>query len=929
MRSLRCRRRAARVSRFECIEPRLVMSGNAAGEIFQQFFVEDQCFTEAQSALLDAHVLSGLDEARSQYGLTGQGQTVVVIDSGVAYTHTALGGGLGAEYRVVGGYDFTEERDADPYDDGPFGAHGTHVAGIIAGDNDAVPGVAPGVDLVALRVFNDDGVGQFDWIEEALGWVHVNRDAFENPITTVNLSIGTSWNSDNTPYWSTIEDELAQLEADGIFISVAAGNSFTTYETPGLSYPAASPYVVPVASVDADGQMSYFSQRNDRVIAAPGRSITSTVPDYVGNGNGVDDDYARFSGTSMAAPYVAGASVLLRQAYEFAGALDVTQDMIYDLMRDTADMVYDAATGASYHRLNLQRALDSVMPEDDFGSSAAAAHNLGSVTDTLSLGGTIGSLEDQDFFTFTATAGGQLTLSAEVTDYLDVEWHTGADGYNAQAVDGSLVLDVTAGQTYTIGLGTAAGIGHYTLDVMLDAPESTPDLGGIGQAEFLDNQVSAAGYVLAFAASRDGILTVEAVFDDSQGDVDLQLYDAQQRLIAGSYSSADYERVDVAAAAGETFYLYAYNNGSGENGDVDFRITNLVSQDGQAVNVLGTDGDDAFTFTAGTTHRVSINGVLYSFDAREVNAVTFDGLAGSDTITLEGTAGDDTAVLRVGSSELTGSGYTAGAVNVEAVTVRGRGGSDTASLYDSAGDDTLTATPNDALLTGTGFSSQVIDFDTVHAYAKSGGFDTATLYDSAGNDTFLAKPTYSRLTGDGFYRRAKFFESVTACATAGGYDMALLYDSAGDDTFTADPTYGELSGDGFSYRAEAFDAVHAYAKYGGYDRATLYDSAGDDSFVRTALYGRLTGSGFYNRAKFFEEVNVEATAGGNDHARLYDSALDDHFEASGSTAGLASAKAVTWIDGFDQVRLYGFGGGTNRTEISAVDYILKILGEWQ
>ena len=182
--------------------------------------------------------------------LRGHGQTVAVIDSGIAWDHPNLGGGFGAEYRVVGGWDFTEENDANPYDDGPAGSHGTHVAGIVgatanrAGD----VGVAPGVDLVGLRVFNDQGEGYFSWVEKALEWVHTNRNAFANPITAVNLSLGTAWNAATVPSWAMLEDEFAQLKADGIFIAVSAGNSFTSYNTPGLSYPAASSNVVPVMS---------------------------------------------------------------------------------------------------------------------------------------------------------------------------------------------------------------------------------------------------------------------------------------------------------------------------------------------------------------------------------------------------------------------------------------------------------------------------------------------------------------------------------------------------------------------------------------------------------------------------------------------------------------------------------------------------------
>lgn len=197
---------------------------------------------------------------------------------------------------------FTEENDANPYDDGPSGFHGTHVAGIIGSDNSKYSGVAPDVDLVALRVFNDAGQGQLSWVEKALQWVHANRNTFENPITTVNLSIGTTWNSDTIPVGAILEDELRQLYNDGIVVTASAGNSFKQYNEPGLSYPAASPNVIPVASVDANGQISDFSQRHsDNVITAPGRSIMSTVPDYLLGRDGKVDDFSTASGTSMAA----------------------------------------------------------------------------------------------------------------------------------------------------------------------------------------------------------------------------------------------------------------------------------------------------------------------------------------------------------------------------------------------------------------------------------------------------------------------------------------------------------------------------------------------------------------------------------------------------------------------------------------------------
>ena len=133
----------------------------------------DSLLGDIEQTLASAHALTGVTQARNDYGFIGTGQTVAVIDSGIAWDHPNLGNGFGANYRVVGGWDFTEENDANPYDDGPAGSHGTHVAGIVGATANSAGdvGVAPGVDLVGLRVFNDQGDGYFSWVEKrsALG----------------------------------------------------------------------------------------------------------------------------------------------------------------------------------------------------------------------------------------------------------------------------------------------------------------------------------------------------------------------------------------------------------------------------------------------------------------------------------------------------------------------------------------------------------------------------------------------------------------------------------------------------------------------------------------------------------------------------------------------------------------------------------------
>ncbi|CAN0426132.1 unnamed protein product, partial [Hapterophycus canaliculatus] len=216
----------------------------------------DQAF--AQSALNsngngDGHSL--LDQAArigAATGLNGYGQTIAVIDSGIAYDHYAFGdnsggGGFGPGYRVVGGWDFAE-NDADPYDDAPSGYHGSHVAGLVGGmadtiDGDTFRGVAPGADLVALRVFDDAGNGNLAWIESSLQWVYDNHDSFEFPITTVNLSLGTELTDANRDYaYGMLEDELQALFEKDILVFAAAGNGQQSLspDADELMYPASS-----------------------------------------------------------------------------------------------------------------------------------------------------------------------------------------------------------------------------------------------------------------------------------------------------------------------------------------------------------------------------------------------------------------------------------------------------------------------------------------------------------------------------------------------------------------------------------------------------------------------------------------------------------------------------------------------------------------
>ncbi|MBM3993014.1 MAG: hypothetical protein FJ303_02495 [Planctomycetes bacterium] len=324
----------------------------------------------------------------------GTGYSVAVIDTGIDYNHASLGGGFGVGRRVVAGWDFVN-NDADPMDDN---GHGTHVAGIIGSSSANYSGVAPDVNLIALKVLGKDGSGTFGNVEKALQWIAANRAKYN--IVAVNMSLGAG-NYTVNPY-TFLEDEFTSLKNGGVFISVAAGNSFYTYKSAaGLDYPAISQQVVSVGAVyngdfgavawasgarditTAPDRIASFSQRGSALtIMAPGAMINST---YLNN------TWKLMAGTSMAAPVVAGASVLIHQAMD-AMKLTANQDTIVALMKQTGSNVVDGDdendnvtnTGLTFKRLDVGAALAAI------GTGGNSAPSVSSIANqSMAPGGTL------------------------------------------------------------------------------------------------------------------------------------------------------------------------------------------------------------------------------------------------------------------------------------------------------------------------------------------------------------------------------------------------------------------------------------------------------------------------------------------------------------------------------------------------------------
>ena len=274
--------------------------------------------TPGQGSAVYSQVVNA-DQVRSQ-GTTGRGVTVAILDSGVAADPDLVE----PTNRILTSVNFADERlVSDP------GGHGTHVAGIAAGNggrsDGTFIGVAPEANIVDVRVLGRNGSGRISSVVRGIEWVLAHRTAYN--IRVLNLSFGapaaTSYRTD--PMSAAIEIAWRR----GLVVVVAAGNGGPGRDT--VASPGIDPYAITVGATDDNGTIargddtlapfsSWGSAKPDLV--APGRRIVSLrvrgsaldllYPDRVvvlPNGS----TYIRLSGTSMATPVVAGAVALLLQ----------------------------------------------------------------------------------------------------------------------------------------------------------------------------------------------------------------------------------------------------------------------------------------------------------------------------------------------------------------------------------------------------------------------------------------------------------------------------------------------------------------------------------------------------------------------------------------------------------------------------------------
>ncbi len=306
-----------------------------------------------------------IDRRGPERRLSGDGIDIAIIDSGVTPVQ-----GLDGD-KVINGPDLSSDGQDPATSNIDLYGHGTHLAGIIAGNDGGVPidgvpfftGIAPDARLVNVKVANGDGETSIAQIVAGIEWVIANKQANGMNIRIITLAFGYEWDDAMPdPLSAAVEEAWNQ----GIVVVISAGNRGN--DSAGLDNPAVNPYVIAVAGSDhgnplvpSDDFIASWSSSGDGVrnpdFAAPGRSIVSlrapgSNADINYPDSHIGDRFAVASGTSQAAAVASGTIALLLDRDE-----SLTPDQIKALLMDSARSVEPGELLDGDGRVRLNRTL--------------------------------------------------------------------------------------------------------------------------------------------------------------------------------------------------------------------------------------------------------------------------------------------------------------------------------------------------------------------------------------------------------------------------------------------------------------------------------------------------------------------------------------------------------------------------------------------
>ncbi|MCT7952936.1 S8 family serine peptidase [Ancylothrix sp. C2] len=378
--------------------------------------------------------------------IDGRGYSAVILDTGIDLDDPYFGpdrDGNGVADRIVYHYDFAD-NDADATD---LNGHGSNVSSIVASESPIHTGMAPGANIIHLKVFRNSGSGTFADIEEALRWVVENTERYN--IASVNMSLSDSRNYNSPQNLYGISDELQEIVNKNVMVVSASGNSFYPFgSAQGVAYPSADPNSLSIGAVyDANiGPVSYgsgaiaystdadritpFSQRHETMttVFAPGAPIWGAGP-----GAGL----IAMHGTSQAAPHVAGIAVLAQQLAERDLGRRLTQTEFANFLKSSGVTINDGDdeddnvinTGLDFKRVDMlalgQAIVGNNAPvvnKSAFGQSGSTGFSQTGNTFVL------------DANTYTdSDPGDSVTYSVKLANTLNNSWFTWENGLDRRS----------------------------------------------------------------------------------------------------------------------------------------------------------------------------------------------------------------------------------------------------------------------------------------------------------------------------------------------------------------------------------------------------------------------------------------------------------------------------------------------------------------
>jgi len=368
---------------------------------------------------IDAQIALTNVAAAHAAGFTGMGVAIGIIDSGVTSTQPALAG------RVTAKLTYVDPSTNNTGVDDVVG-HGTAVAEIAAGRpfGSFVGGVAPDATLISARIITDkaptdDGSGQGNEATSSDPLGKVNADVIAAGARVLNNSWGgVYWDASDTVATKSFHDAYAPFTAGHLFV-FAAGNSAEANPSTVAALPSRTPDLeagwLTVVALDSNNptQIATYSNRCGVALryclAAPGDVITSSATSTAAN-----PTYQVWTGTSLAAPQVAGAAAVVMQAFPTLG-VDAVRQIILGTADDLGVAGPDVVYG--YGRLNLGRAIRGPATFDwgPFQAVTSAGQNMAFVNDIKGTYGLVVSGNGKLTLSGMNTFGGAITLNDSAT----------------------------------------------------------------------------------------------------------------------------------------------------------------------------------------------------------------------------------------------------------------------------------------------------------------------------------------------------------------------------------------------------------------------------------------------------------------------------------------------------------------------------------